>query len=404
MTFLKNLFFVVFSLFILNVFAQKSTAVKTYKVGIIGFYNLENYYDTIDQPNIKDDEYTPNGEKKYTGEIYKDKINRLVEVLSQVGKDISPDGLSMFGVAEIENESVLYDLVNHPKLKERNYKIVHYDSPDERGVDVGLIYNPKYFTVMQSRPLRVNLEPSDYTLTGAEILIRNKECIEKNAQDEFSTGNGSKGCFEQEILDEATQNPKKKFKFTTSHKTRDVLWVTGNYNGDTIHVFVNHWPSRRGGEEASAPGRAIAARVSKQLIDSMMAINSNTKAIVMGDLNDDPVSPSMTKVLGTKGDIEKVEKGGIYNPWVNFYKQGIGTLAYNDAWNLFDQIVITQPFLDKNQSGYFFNKAYIFNRDFMVQKTGKYKGFPLRTFSGNIYNSGYSDHFPTYIVLYKEKK
>lgn len=342
----KTTLLVVATILSLNCFAQEK---KSYQIGVIGFYNLENFYDTIDQPKVKDDEFTPNGPRHYNTGVYTNKIDRLVEVLSKVGKEESPDGLSVFGVAEIENESVLKDLISHPSLSPRGYKIVHHDSPDERGVDVGLIYNPKYYKVEDSKSLRVPL-PDE---------------------------NGYK------------------------RKTRDVLWVWGKYMGEDLHIFVNHWPSRRGGEEASAPGRAIAAKVSKDIIDSLTAINPNIKCIVMGDLNDDPTSPSLTKVLGSKGKIEQVQPGGMYNPWVDFYKKGIGTLAYNDAWNLFDQIVISYGFLDKKQTGFFYKGAYIFKRDFMVQQTGKYKGYPLRTWDGMIYARGYSDHFPTYIVVLK---
>jgi hypothetical protein len=147
-----------FCLFSIATFAQKT---KAYKIGIIGFYNLENFYDTIDQPNVSDEEFTPNGPRHYNTSVYTDKIERLSDVLSKIGIEDSPDGLSIFGSAEIENESVLYDLVNSPKLKARNYKIVHYDSPDERGVDVALMYNPKYFTVTGSKPLNVPLKMED---------------------------------------------------------------------------------------------------------------------------------------------------------------------------------------------------------------------------------------------------
>lgn len=326
-------------MFCVNVFAQK----KNYRIGLIGFYNLENLYDTIDQPKVNDNEFTPQSAKRYNTPIYLDKINRLAEVISQVGTNVSADGLSVFGVAEVENESVLYDLVRHPKLAARNYKIVHYDSPDLRGIDVGLLYNPKYFLVLQSHPIAV----------------------------------------------------------PTKHRTRDVLWVSGIYSGDTVHIFVNHWPSRRGGEETSAPQRAIAAAVPKKIIDSLTAKNPSVKYIVMGDLNDDPVNVSVTKVLGAKGNIKNVREGEMFNPWFDFYKKGIGTLAYNDAWNLFDQIIISYGFLNKRQSGWFYRAAHIFKRDFMLQKTGRYQGYPLRTWTGNIYNYGYSDHFPTYIELLK---
>ncbi|MBL7924273.1 MAG: endonuclease [Bacteroidia bacterium] len=325
---------------------------KQFSVGLIGFYNLENLFDTINQPEVNDEEFTPQGANLYTAEVYLDKLGKLEEVLSQIGTDMSPDGLSVLGVAEIENASVLQDLAHQPRLKSRNYQYVHYNSPDERGIDVALMYNPKYFRVLSSSSLRVPLQNSD----------------------------------------------------GTPRFTRDVLYVYGLYLGEPMHFFVNHWPSRRGGEEASAPGRALAAQVAKNVIDSIMKVNPDAKVVLMGDLNDDPVSPSVTKVLGATGNKDKVRRSGLYNPWVDYYKEGIGTLAYNDAWNLFDQIIVSEALLPKEQTGFFLQKALIFRREFMVQNSGRYKGYPKRTFDFSVYIGGYSDHFPTYLVLLKEKK
>ena len=328
------------------VFTQK----QQYKPAIVAFYNLENFYDTVDNPNINDEDFLPNGAKNYNGKVYWTKVQHLATVISQIGTDINPDGLAFIGVAEIENDTVLNDLIHHPLLKDRNYGIVHYDSRDIRGVDVALLYNPKYFTVLHSKKLFVHLPQ------GAK----------------------------------------------SSYFTRDVLWVKGILNGDTIYVFVNHWPSRVGGEQRSAPGRAAAAMVDKKFIDSIQARQPGAKIIVMGDLNDDPISPSVTKVLGAKGNIADVKPGELYNPWVDMYKKGIGTLAYQDAWGLFDQIIISYSWLDKNQPGYFFYQQHIFNKEFMVENIGKYKGYPMRTWDGNVYRGGYSDHFPTYIILLKK--
>lgn len=340
------------SLFVLILQIQPVTAqTKQYSIGVIGFYNLENLFDTINQPDVNDEEFTPDGANLYTGQVYLDKLSKLEEVLSQIGTDMSPDGLSVFGVAEIENESVLIDLANQPKLKSRNYQVVHYNSPDLRGIDVALMYNPKYFKVTGSQSLKVPL---------------------KNDKGE-------------------------------PYATRDVLYVHGLYNGEMMHFFVNHWPSRRGGEEASAPGRAMAAGVAKAKIDSIMKADPDAKVVLMGDLNDDPVSPSVTKVLGAKGEREKIKRSELYNPWVDYYKEGIGTLAYNDAWNLFDQIIVSQAFLPKDQKGFFLHKALIFKKEFMLQNSGRYKGYPKRTFDFGVYMGGYSDHFPTYLVLLKEK-
>ena len=248
------------------------------------------------------------------------------------------------------NDTVLNDLIANSAIKARGYHYVHYDSRDLRGVDVRLIYNPKYFTVEDSRKLFVLL-PS-----------------------------GSK----------------------TSFLTRDVLWVKGKLNGETVHVFVNHWPSRLGGEERSAPARAAAAMVDKKFMDSIQKEDVNAKIIMMGDLNDDPISPSLTKVIGAKGDSAKVKPGGFYNPWVDMYKKGIGTLAYQDAWGLFDQIIISQSWLNKDQPGFFFYKQHIFNQEYLIENIGKYKGYPMRTWDGNTYRGGYSDHFPTYLIMLKK--
>lgn len=323
---------------------------QQYKVAIVAFYNLENFYDTIDNPIVIDDEFTPLGDKNYNSEIYYSKIQHMASVIAQIGTEVNPDGPALLGVAEIENDTVLNDLLANPQIKSRNYHYVHYDSKDLRGVDVGLVYNPKYFVVEDSRKLFVRL-PS-----------------------------GSKASF----------------------FTRDVLWVKGKLNGETVHVFVNHWPSRLGGEERSAPARAAAAKVGKDFIDSLQKTDLNAKIIVMGDLNDDPISPSLTRVMGAKGDMDKVRAGGFYNPWVEMYKKGIGTLAYQDAWGLFDQIIISSSWLNKEQNGFFFYKQHIFNKEFLIENIGKYKGYPMRTWDGNTYRGGYSDHFPTYLIMLKK--
>jgi hypothetical protein len=340
--------FPLFSLLALTLsgYSQK----QQYQVVLTGFYNLENMYDTINDPNKDDEEFLPGSEYHYNSAVYFDKIGRLASVISQMGLDFNPDGLAILGVAEIENDTVLNDLLKTDALRERKLKYVHYNSPDVRGVDVGLIYNPKYFKVLYSKALFVQLP------------------------------GGSKD----------------------SWFTRDVLYVKGILAGDTINVFVNHWPSRRGGEERSAPARAAAAGVVKKVIDSLNNISKNTKCIIMGDLNDDPISPSITKVLGAKLKAEEVQPGGIFNPFGEFYKKGIGTSPYQDAWGLFDQQMISYGWLNKEQPGFHYYKAMIFNKEWMVQKTGKYKGYTKRTWDGTTYNYGYSDHFPVFLVMLKK--
>jgi len=321
-----------------------------YKSAVIGFYNLENLYDTIFHGKNDDVTFTPSGTKAYTRAVFEDKVGKLAKVISEIGADINPDGAALLGVAEIENQYVLDTLLRHPFIASRKYKYVHFNSYDARGVDVALIYNPKYFTVEKSKPIFV------------KIPVGAKESV----------------------------------------FTRDILWVRGKLDGETIHVFVNHWPSRFGGEKRSEPGRIAAAKAVRSFMDSLAIIEPSGRFIVMGDLNDDPVNNSITKGLKATGDAKKMNPEGLYNPWLDFYKKGLGTLAYQDAWSLFDQIIISSSFLDKHQNGFFFFKNVVFNAEYMIENAGKYKGYPMRTYSGDTYRGGYSDHFPTYIVLLKK--
>jgi hypothetical protein len=337
---------------ILLISSFTASAQKTfshYQVCAVAFYNFENLFDTLNDPYKFDDDFTPSGDYHYSSQIYQAKLHNLATVLQQLGTDVTPDGPAIVGTAEVENDQVLQDLVKQPELRDRNYRFVHFESPDSRGIDVAMLYNPKYFIVLRAEALRTDISQS-----------------------------GEKGG-----------------------RTRDVLHVTGILAGDTTHVFVNHWPSRRGGEAGSAPLRAIAAGVSKRVIDSLMLLNKATRVLVMGDLNDDPTSPSVVKVLGAKGNKEKITDGALYNPWSAFLAKGIGTLAYNDSWNLFDQIMLSSGWLKPDGKHWRYYKAEIFNRDFLREKFGLYKGYPHRSFDGTNWINGYSDHFPVLVYLIK---
>lgn len=331
--------------------AAEGRAQKNYQIGCIGFYNLENLFDTLDSPNTNDIDFTPQGEMRYNTKVYTEKMENLSKVVSMLGGE-SPDGVAILGVAEIENRSVLEDFVKHPNIAKRNYQIVHFDSPDRRGIDAALIYNPKYFEVHNAKPLSVSgeIKPGDTLYT------------------------------------------------------RDVILVSGLFMGEPLHVMVGHWPSRRGGEKASDPLRRRAAKVCRDASDSIFVKEPNAKIVIMGDLNDDPVSPSVAEVIGAKGKEKDVQAKGFFNPFWSFYKKGLGTLGYNDAWNLFDQIIISHACLDKVQTGLSYHKAVVFNKSFMTSKSGRYKGYPWRTYSGAEYIGGYSDHFPTFLYLRKEVK
>ncbi len=337
---------------LLAFFFSASAQKKEYTPVIIGFYNLENLYDTVNNTLTNDEEFLPDGPRNYNSKIYFDKLNKLATVISQIGTDVNPDGPAILGVAEVENDTVLNNLVRNKLIEKRNYKIVHYDSRDIRGIDVGLLYNPSYFTVEASDKLFVQMP------------------------------GGAKDAY----------------------FTRDILWVKGKLDGETIHIYVNHWPSRSGGEKRSAPARIAAAQVCKNHFDSIQKAEPNAKVVIMGDLNDDPINESVAVVLNARGKQNEVRKGGLFNPWMEMYKKGIGTLAYQDAWGLFDQIIISHAWLDKEQNGLFFYQPYIFNKEYLLENRGRYKGYPMRTWDGNSYRGGYSDHFPTYIVFLKQKQ
>ncbi len=325
---------------------------QNYLVTCVGFYNLENLFDTIvdtDTNKILQEDFTPQGEKRWTSKKYQIKIDNMAKVISELGTKVTPDGVAMLGVAEVENRSVLEDLVGNVRLKKRNYKIVHYESPDKRGIDVGFLYNPKYFQVISSKT---------YTLKIA-------------AKPDFFT--------------------------------RDQLVVNGKLEGELIHVIVAHWPSRRGGEKRSSPLREAAADLARSIVDSIQKTAPNAKILFMGDLNDDPVNSSLKKHLKTVAKQESVTKKTLFNPMESLYKKGIGTLGYRDVWNLFDQIILSKPFVGKDYSSLKFYKAKVYNPAYMKQTEGRYKGYPKRTFVGDTFMGGYSDHFPVFIFLIKEK-
>jgi predicted extracellular nuclease len=351
---MKKILFLVLPLFILLfTFSQDLHAQKKKKIKVIsiGFYNLDNLFDTINDVGLENsDEFTPKGTNKWTSERYLEKLKNMAYVISQIAVDETPEGVALLGLSEMENRGVLEDLVKQEAIKDRDYQIVHYESSDRRGVDVALIYQPKYFKVTCSKA---------YPLRMAE---------------------------------------------DTSWRTRDQLVVSGLLDGEKIHVIVNHWPSRSGGVEASEPKRIAAGDLCRHIVDSLNKLDKNAKILVLGDLNDNPDNPSVEEHLRAKGNISQLEEGDFFNPMFKMYKDGIGSLEYKDIWDLFDQIILSQGFLGENKSNYKFDQSYVFNKNFLKQKEGDYAGYPLRTFAGEVYMNGYSDHFPVYVNLVKEIK
>jgi endonuclease/exonuclease/phosphatase family metal-dependent hydrolase len=185
--------------------------------------------------------------------------------------------------------------------------------------------------------------------------------------------------------------------------TRDALHVCGTVDGDTIHVLVNHWPSRRGGEKVSEWARIAAAKLNRAVVDSLLEANPLAHIIITGDLNDDPNSPSVVNYLRTKPSPKKMKAGELYNPSYEPFSRGNGTLAYRDAWNLFDQMILSKAMGSRSKGTWWLYKFVVFRQDFMIQAEGDFKGYPLRTHSGNEFLNGYSDHLPVYGVFLKRR-
>lgn len=323
-----------------------------YNISCVAFYNLENLFDTINDPTINDEEYLPDGGNKWGTVKYVNKVKNMAYALEKLGKDEDPRGAAVIGVSEVENLHCLEDVCADPVWGERKMVPILLEGPDRRGVDVGLIYNPDLFMVTNIGSHRLKMESDP------------------------------------------------------SFRTRDQLVVSGYLKemGEKIHVIVNHWPSRYGGEAASRPKRAAAAELTKYIADSIYQIDAKAKIIVMGDLNDDPYNIPCSEVLGAKRTREEVGEKGFFNTMWQMLDRGNGSLAYNGSWNLFDQIIISEPLLNANpakEMGYW--KAQIFNKPFLTVQEGKDKGTPLRTHKAGVWQNGYSDHYPTMIYLIKQK-
>lgn len=337
----------VMALFACQLNAQNDAKTQ-YRVYGVAFYNLENLFDTINSNGTYDLEYSPAGAKQWDSRKYNAKIHNMAYAISELKSKTTPMGPAIIGVSEIENKSVLDDLVKDPQIRKWDLQVVHHDSPDRRGVDVGLLYNPRFFKF------------------------------------------------------ESVENHRLKIEGYETFRTRDQMCVTGLLGDTRVSVIVNHWPSRLGGQEKSSYLREAAAALSKSIADSVWAVDPQRRVIVMGDLNDDPDDKSLVDVLGGKRKTGEVQPHGFYNPWWSILRdKGVGTLAYKGNWNLFDQIVISGNLLSENagKNDLQFFKAIVHNREFLIDRQGTRAGYPLRTFAAGIWLNGYSDHFPTEIFL-----
>ncbi len=348
---IRKFFIIIFTLSVSFCFSQGKKG-KEYKIRTVAFYNLENLFDIVND-TTKNDEASPVMEMKGDrAKVYWDKIDKLGSVIAQIGAEKANTSPAIIGVCEVENRKVLEDLVDSKHLKSKRYNIIHYESPDKRGIDVALLYQSRYF------------KPIYHESFNPNIYSENRKVY-----------------------------------------TRDQLLVSGYLDDELIHVIVNHWPSRRGGEAKSRPLREKAAFQNTKIIDFLKKTDENPKVLIMGDFNDDPINSSFKNVLKTKDNKKKVAQGDIYNPYERMFKKGFNSGGYRDNISLFDQILVTSPLVDKGKndfSAYKMFKSAIFNKSFLTVKKGRYKGYPFRSFSFGSYTGGYSDHYPVYVYLIKE--
>lgn len=313
---------------------------------IIGFYNVENLFDTINDPNKNDEQFLPEGDYRWDSEKYFHKLDRISQVVAEMAA--LDGGLVVLGVSEVENEQVLLDLVATERLKPLGLKVCHHESPDRRGVDVSFLYDPQRFRILETKayPLVVPNQP--------EFISRDQWLMAG-------------------ILD----------------------------NTDTLYLLVNHWPSKSGGEKRSLPGRLAAGSLSRQVAEEVMQKHPGAKFIMMGDLNDNPNSKAMMEYLGTKTKTKDLKQNELYNPMWKMFQDGIGSYAYRDSWEMLDNIIMTGSVVYPRPNTYKYNGAFVFRKDFMITKSGPYAGYPFRMYAGGVYQGGYSDHLPVYIVLTK---
>lgn len=311
------------------------------KLQYIAFYNIENLFDIYDDELTNDDDFLPTSAKKWTKKRYRNKIYKLGSVISKIGFEDTKKPPVLIGLAEVENSLVLTDLIQSQDLAKYNYAFVHQDSPDDRGIDVALLYDKDEFKVASSEIFTLYLE----TLEGERDY------------------------------------------------TRDILWVHGSLDGEPIHVIVNHWPSRRDGEEVTSYKRLIASKKVLEIILKIKVQFQDPKIIVIGDFNDNPNDSSIQNLINNQD---------LYNTTENLWTRDRGSLNHDFQWKLFDQILISKNLLKPSQNGYHYESANIFDEKFVTQFNGKYKGQPFRTYIGKKYMGGFSDHFPVYAVFKKK--
>ena len=311
------------------------------------FYNTENFFDAMRDPTINDRDFTPEGSMHWTQTRYLEKRNNIFRVIANVGEWDPP---AFVGLCEIENRGVLDDLLKNTPLAKHPYRIIHKESPDLRGIDVALFYRSDYLKCIDEQFIRV--------------------------------------------------------RFSDNRKrTRDILYASfTTATDDTLHVLVNHWPSRSGGQRQSEPGRILAASLVRQKVDSIFSRNAMAKIIVTGDMNDSPLDKSLTSGLKTLNDTTQAKPAALFNLTAYKMKEPVGTIKYQGKWSVFDQIIVSGGLL-RGSLRTDVDHCQIFKADYLFEPDKRYQGVkPFRTYIGLNYNKGFSDHLPVYLDIHFKKQ
>jgi endonuclease/exonuclease/phosphatase family metal-dependent hydrolase len=335
-----------FILAILLLAGYKNNAQSPKKV-CIAFYNTENLFDTLNDPLKSDDDFTPGGKQQWSSVRFCTKLDNLAKVIGSMNDSVGPD---MLGLCEVENANALDALVKSPLLKKYGYTYILDEGPDERGIDVAFLYKP---------------------------------------------GSGKKITHSSYVID------------TTGLKgdhTRNILLVNATLkNGSMLHILVNHWPSRREGQEASEFKRMYVARIARSICDSIMKAEKNAAILLVGDYNDMPDNMSIMGILAARTDSAALKDTDLYDLMYPLMKKGLGSYKYRGEWNMLDQMIVSKSIFDcRGKACYVKGSATIYKKDWMIETDPRYAGSPLRTFAGTKYLGGYSDHFP--VLMYLELK
>jgi len=326
----------------LNAFSQPEKW-KNKKYFTAVSYNVENLFDTINDPTKNDNEFTPNTEKNYNTDRYFKKIENISSVIQSINKNELPE---IIGLVEVENKSVLKDLVASNNLKSGNYQIIIEEGPDPRGIDCAFLYRPDVFKYINHKTLPVI------------------------------------------------------FPFANNSRTRDILYIKGMVHKDTLHVFVNHWSSRRGGAEKSEPKRIMSAKVLRENIDSILSKDTQAQILIMGDFNDEPSNASLKKILSAGKASDTLP---MVNLMYEISEEGKGTYYYKGEYNMLDNFVVSKNLTTKTKKFRLYkNQGWIYKPEFICFTHKNGDKAPSRTYGGNNFYGGFSDHFPIYTLFYEK--